>query len=52
MAVCSVAAIHVQLAAALDEQFRCTSTIDLFHFDAALEDGELGLEGLKASLQR
>jgi len=66
MAVCSVAAMYVQLTLTLDVQFRGISAIDLFHFDAALEDGVLslegfvlglkglhfGLEGLKASLPR
>jgi len=47
MAVRSVATMDVQLALILDVQFRGTSAIDLLHFEAALEDGVLGLEGLK-----
>ena len=44
MAVRSVVAVDVQLALILDVQFRGTSSIEHFHFEAAMESGVLGLE--------
>ena len=51
MAVRSVAAVYVQLALILDVQFRRIFAINLFHLEAALEGGVLGLEGLVLGLE-
>ena len=51
MAVRSVVAVYDQLTLILDVQFRGTSAIGLFHYDAALEGGVLCLEGLVLGLK-
>ena len=52
MSVRSVVALYVELAVALDVQFRGISTINLFYFEAALEDGVLGLKHIVLVLER
>ena len=51
MAERSVVAVYDQLTLILDLQFRGTSAIGLFHYDAALEGGVLCLEGLVLGLK-